>query len=209
MKKIFALLLCIGSFANVFALKTVNGREIPESEDFSTFGSSFQNKIAHYDSILTETANLMGATVGGDDIDVDEATITTANITGILTGNLKHDSIVVNTDGAETVTAAQTGALFVSTKSDGATTYTLPDATSAINGCIWTFFQTADQNMVVTATTADNNDFVADAVATSDQVSAETASHKIGSGIVVYGANSKYYAFALNPECPLTVEAAD
>jgi len=51
-------------------------------------------------------------------------------------------------------------------------------------------------------------------VATSDNVTISTASHKIGAGMIVMGistgeATYKWYVGGLNPESVLTPEAAD
>lgn len=215
MRKGFILsILVLGALSAAMALESVNSREIPDSLDFQSFGSSTARNMQHLNDVVGECANILSSTENADAIDVNKVTADTlvsslSNLSGVTTLSPKFDSILVNTDGSETVTAALTGQLFVATKSDGATTYTLPDASAATDGCVWVFMQSANQNLVVTATTADNNDFVADNVATSDQVSCATASHLIGAGVVVYGANSKYFAYALNTECPLTVEAAD
>ena len=214
---LFAVLL-IASISVNAQIHKVNGREIPQKEAFTGTGASFQNSMDQIDTLLTEVADILYSTEGADGIDVDSASITTATITTATIGTLsgvtsmmpKLDSVLVNTDGSETLTAAQSGILVVATKSDGATTVTLPDASASTVGCVFYVIQSANQNLVVTSTTADNNGFIADAVATSDQVSCETADHKIGSGVMIVGVDANSYAaFALNTECPLTVEAAD
>jgi len=138
---------------------------------------------------------------------VSNATDGTVAVSGILSANLRAATIVVNTDESETLTAAQSGA-FVTF--DGAGTATLPDPSAATVGVIWYLLQTADADLIVTATTADNNAFVADNVATSDAVTLTGAGHKIGSGMMVIGISAtKYFVMALNAESELTPEAAD
>ena len=212
---IFSVLGILSIVFAASALEAVNGRELPDSTDFTSSGNSTMRAMQHINDVVGKLAAILPSTEGADAINVDSATITTAtiatlNTTGVSTIQMKYDSVLTNTDGSETVTAAQTGSLLVATKSDGATTFTLPDPSAATVGCVWTFIQTANQNLVVTSATADNNAFVADAVATSDQVSCATASHLIGSGIVVIGISAtQYFATERNAECPLTVEAAD
>ena len=64
--------------------------------------------------------------------------------------------------------------------------------------------------MIVTCTTADNNAFVCNGVATSDNVTISTSSHKIGAGMIVIGISAtQWYVGGLNPESLLTPEAAD
>lgn len=217
---LFAVVLLVAGSAMAF--EKVNSRELPDSTDFSGYGASFQRNMQHINDALGEAANLMGSTVDGDDLAVDHvdaATVTTTGLvtaatlttTGLVTAEyLKFGNVVANTSGTDTLTAGESGTVFVATKSDGATTYTLPDPGATTIGVVYTFIQTANQNLVVVPTTADGNSLVADAVATSDNVSCQAASHKIGSGIQVIGISAtQWAAFALNSECPLTVEAAD
>jgi hypothetical protein len=147
-----------------------------------------------------------GAATGMGAITSDGA-ITTS---GIVTGGFKLLAPVVNTDGSETLTWGQSGQMIVATKSDGATTITLPDPLEAAIGVYYYIVQTADQNLVLTTVTADNNAFVCDGVATSDNVTISTTSHKIGAGMfVVCISETQYYVGGLNPESVLTPEAAD
>ena len=117
---------------------------------------------------------------------------------------------ISNTDGSESLTAAQSGLWVVATKSDGATTMTIPDPGVGTVGVFYYFVQTADQDLIVTATTANSNSFVCDGIATSDAVTISTSGHKVGAGMFVYGISAtKWYVGGLNPESVLTPEAAD
>ena len=134
---------------------------------------------------------------------------TTGNVTSaaLFIGGLKLVNVVTNTDESETLTVAQSGSIVTF---DGAGTATIPDASAATVGVIYYLIQTADADLIVTSTTANNNSFVCDNVATSDQVTIGTASHKIGSGMIVIGISAtKWFVGALNPENLLTPEAAD
>ncbi len=156
-----------------------------------------------------------GTDLGDADIDVDLSNTNTGNVTnfttnGIASLNLAFKTIVTNSSGAETLTAAQTGSLVVATKTNGATTVTIPDPSSATVGVVYYLLQTADQNLVVTCTTADSNSIVCNGVATSDNVTISTSSHKIGAGMFIVGISAtKWYVGGLNPESLLTPEAAD
>lgn len=145
------------------------------------------------------------------DIQVNSASVFNVDSTGLVTPlYYKFGTVVTNTDASETLSAAQSGALVVATAAGGATTITIPDASAATVGVIYYIMQTADQNLVVTATTADSNDLVCDGVATSDNVTISTAGHKIGAGMIVIGISAtKWYVGGLNPESVLTPEAAD
>lgn len=203
MKKLFAIVLaCLIMAPGAYAIKLTNGRKVPEATDLRPLGHAADM----IEDLLTETANALGSTVDGDDLEVDA--ITTSGLATLE--YMKYGNVVSNTSGADTVTAAETGSIFVATKSDGATTFTLPAPSASTVGVVYRFVQTADQNLVVIGATADNNAIVADGVATTDQVSCATSSHKIGSGVLVIGISAtKWAAFAMNSECPLTVEAAD
>lgn len=136
--------------------------------------------------------------------------LTDVTASGVITGGFKHLAPIANTDASETLTAAQTGAFVVCSNAAGSTTITIPDASAATVGVIYYIVQTADQNLIVTATTANNNSIVCDGVATSDNVTISTASHKIGAGMIVIGISStQWYIGGLNPESVLTPEAAD
>lgn len=153
--------------------------------------------------------------LGDSDIEVDLSNSHTGRATnlttdGVATLNYRIKNIIANTDGAETLTAGDSGALVTASKSDGATTITIPDPSSATVGVIYYILQTADQNLVLTCETADNNAIVCDGVATSDNVTISTSAHKIGAGMVVMGISAtKWYVGGLNPESLLTPEAAD
>lgn len=81
-----------------------------------------------------------------------------------------------------TVTAADTGSLFITT---AAANYTLPTKAA---GLAFEFLQTADANMaILSAGSAD--DIIVDGDAGADSVTYSTASHKIGSRILVQCVN--------------------
>lgn len=125
--------------------------------------------------------------------------------TGVFSGMLR--SVVVNTDESETLTAAQSNCIVTT---DGAATITIPDPSTATIGVIYYVLQTADANLIVTATTANSNSIVCDGVATSDNVTISTSSHKIGAGMIIIGISAtQWYVGGLNPESVLTPEAAD
>lgn len=131
-------------------------------------------------------------------------------ISGVTKAGLKIPAPILNTDGSETLDATMSGKMCVSSKSDGATTWTIPDPSAATVGVIYYIMQTADQDLILTATTADSNSIVCDGVATSDSVTISTVSHKIGSGMIVIGISAtQWYVGGLNPESVLTPEAAD
>lgn len=136
--------------------------------------------------------------------------LTDVTASGVITGGYKQTAVVVCSDGAETLDATQSGKTVVLTKADGASTVTIPDASAATIGVMYYIVQTKDYAFTVTSTTANNNSFVCDHVATSDAVACSTASHLIGSGMIVIGISAtQWYVGALNPEGLLTPEAAD
>lgn len=136
--------------------------------------------------------------------------VTDLTASGVITGGFRHLTPVTNTDASETLTAAQSGAFVVATAAGGATTITIPDPSAATVGVIYYIVQTADQDLILTATTANSNSIVCDHIATTDNVTISTASHKIGSGMFVIGISAtKWYVGGLNPESVLTPEAAD
>lgn len=141
-----------------------------------------------------------GAVTGATDI----------TASGVIAGGFKHLTPVTNSDASETLTAAQSGLFVVATAAGGATTITIPDASAATVGVIYYIVQTADQDLILTATTGNSNSIVCDGVATSDSVTISTVGHKIGSGMFVIGISAtKWYVGGLNPESVLTPEAAD
>jgi len=168
----------------------------------------------------TLTAGGVSALNGG--ITVDTSAFTVADTTGNVatTGTLSVDGVALidkfqygatlaNTDGSETLTAAQTGLIVTASKADGTTTVTLPDPAAGTVGVVYEIYQTADQVLDVVPTTADGNSIVALNVATSDKVSLSTAGEKIGGGIRIVGISAtKWAAFAIG-SATLSVEAAD
>lgn len=132
------------------------------------------------------------------------------SVSGLITGGFTLPTPITNTDGTETLTWSQSGKVIVATKSDGATTISLPDPAAGAVGAIYYILQTADQNLVLNCATGDSNAFVCDGVATSDAITISTSDHKIGAGMIVIGISAtKYWVGGLNPESVLTPEAAD
>ncbi len=141
---------------------------------------------------------------------IDNATDGIIAVSGVLKASTRFATIVANTNGAETLDATQSGVLVIASKADGATTITIPDPSAATVGVVYYLMQTANQSLVVTATTANSNSIVCDGVATSDNVTISTAGHLIGAGMIVIGISAtQWYVGGLNPESLLTPEAAD
>ena len=127
---------------------------------------------------------------------------------GVFSGMLRN--VLTDATGTKALTAAQTNCVLYCTYASGATTVTIPDPSAATIGVIYYVIQTANQNLVLTATSANSNSIVCDGVATSDNVTISTSSHKIGAGMIVIGISAtQWYVGALNPASPLTPEAAD
>ena len=137
-----------------------------------------------------------------------------ATISGVTKAGIRKPADVYDATGTIAVTLAMSGKSIVATASGGNTTATLVDPTADSVGVVYEILQTADRNLIVNATTSNCNCFVADNGATSDQVSLATASHLIGGGIRIIGIQTgastyKWFATAMSPTEPLTVEAAD
>lgn len=145
------------------------------------------------------------------DVQVNSASVFNVDTTGMVNATyMRIPTVVANTDGTETLTAAQSGAFVTASKSDGATTITIPDPGAATIGVYYRILQMADQDLVVTCATANSNGIVCDGVATTDNVTISTSSHKIGAGMYILGISAtKWYVGGLNPESVLTPEAAD
>ena len=145
------------------------------------------------------------------DVQVNSASVFSVDSTGLIAPlYIKLGTVVANTNGTVTLTAAQSGAFVTASKSDGATTITIPDPSAATVGVYYRILQTADQDLVVTCATANSNGIVCDGVATTDNVTINTGSHKIGAGMYILGISAtKWYVGGLNPESVLTPEAAD
>lgn len=92
-----------------------------------------------------------------------------------------------------TVLEADSGSFFTTTGATGAVNFTLP-ATAKL-GLHYRFYNTVDQDLTVTAGTADTLVALNDAAA--DTVTLSTASHKLGSGFDVYGDGSKWLVIPL------------
>lgn len=90
-----------------------------------------------------------------------------------------------------TVLDADTGTLFTTTGATGAVNFTLPAAEKV--GLHYEFFNTVDQNMTVTAGTADTMVVFNDVAA--DSVSYSTSSEKIGGGFRVIADGTKWLVF--------------
>ena len=82
--------------ASVSAVKTVNGRAVPDSTDRTTYGNSTYFRVI--DTLLSETVNMMGATKNGDDLAVDDINCDTIAATGNVqvTGAVFVDSLKYN-----------------------------------------------------------------------------------------------------------------
>lgn len=133
---------------------------------------------------------------------------------GVTKAGIVQPASIYNSDGSETLDATMSGKTVVCTKSDGTTTITIPDPVAGTVGVVYEIVQTANRQVDVVCTTANSNGIVADGVATSDKVSLATASHLIGGGIRLIGIQTaastyKWFATAMSPTEPLTVEAAD
>lgn len=96
-----------------------------------------------------------------------------------------NTTVMAVTDASSpySVKAYQSGTLFTTRGAGGAVEFTLP--ATAYKGLSYTFYNVADQNMKVTAGTADTLVTINDATATS--VSFETSSEKIGGCFKVIG----------------------
>ena len=186
--------------------------------DASIDGGASIDGSANYSAVYIKSNGLdwfYGINIEGVDDDIclqNDETITnstdgTVAISGVLSANLRGATVIVNTDESETLTTAQSGAIVTF---DGAGTATIPDPSAATIGVIYYLLQTTDANLIVTCTTADNNAFVCNGVATSDNVTISEAGHKIGSGMMIIGISAtQWYVGGLNPESILTPEAAD
>lgn len=202
--------------------------------DISTTGAMTGIGAITADGIITGTA---GATISGAATSINASSNFTTNIgTGTTTGTVTIGGgsnavainssswgitsggvfsgmlrvIVPNTTGTQSLTAAQTNCVVTCSYGSGATTVTIPDPSAATVGVIYYIIQTANQNLVVTSTTANNNAFVCNGVATSDNITISTSGKKIGAGMIVIGISAtQWYVGGLNPESLLTPEAAD
>lgn len=100
-----------------------------------------------------------------------------------------------------TVTEADSGTWFTTYGDSDAINFTLP--TNAKKGLVYFFWQSVDQNLTVTAGTADTlvtfNDLAADSVAAS------TSSQKIGALFIVFADGNKFHAACLSNGTTMTV----
>lgn len=100
-----------------------------------------------------------------------------------------------------TVTEADSGTLFTTTGDANAINFTLP--TNAKAGLVYFFIQSTNQNLVITAGTADTlitfNDLEADSVA------AQTTNEKIGAFFMVVADGTSFHAACLSNGTTMTV----
>lgn len=127
---------------------------------------------------------------------------------GIFSGMLRN--VLTDNTGTKALAATDANCVLLCSYGSGATTVTIPDPSASTVGVIFYVVQTANQNLVVTCTTANSNGIVCDGVATTDNVTISTSSHKIGGGMIIIGLSAtQWYIGGLNPASPLTPEAAD
>lgn len=164
--------------------------------------------------LTTKGGQLAVKTVGGSDLfTVTKGTgattiASTLTVTGAAT--LQYLPIVTETTTSRTVTSSDFGKVIVCTAAGGATTVTLPNPGASIVGATLHIAQTANQDLIIVGgSTANNNKIVADGVATSDQVSFATASHKIGAMARVTCISATQWLITNASSCAMTVEAAD
>jgi hypothetical protein len=137
----------------------------------------------------------------------DDGLIVTKNGRGtsFLTGFPAKRRVVAKT-ADYTCTLDDSGTLFTTTGAGGAVIFTLP-ATANGAGVWYDFFNTVDQNMTVTAGTADTmitaNELDADSVAFS------TSSEKIGGCIRVVGDGTYWLVMPFTAEGLSTITVAD
>ena len=110
-----------------------------------------------------------------------------------VTGELSKFKVKITAKtGNYTVTAAETGTIFIA-NGTGAITFTLP---TAADGLFYLFVNKADQNMTITYGTNDKivtfNDAAADSVAYS------TASEKIGACALAFSDGTNWYVINLS-----------
>ena len=117
--------------------------------------------------------------------------------------------IVTDATGAVTAGATHWGKVIAATKSDGATTITLPAPSTDLVGAWFEVIQTVDQNLTIIGATANNNAIIADGVLTTDSVVFSTSSHKIGARAFVMCVSATKWFIANASSCTMTVEAAD
>ena len=93
------------------------------------------------------------------------------------------------------VTVADTGKLLVGNKSGGAMTFTLPATVADARECIFLFIQKQDQNLLIAAPA---NSMIAKNNATSDNVTFQTTTEKIGAACMVLCDGTNYFFFNLS-----------
>lgn len=170
-------------------------------------------QVVHRGGLTSKGGNITVQTAAGTTTAQIAATTGNTTIGGTLTvsGNatLPYTPIVSETTAARTVTSADFGKVIVCSYA-GATTVTLPDPSASTVGAVFYVAQTVDQNLtIVGGSTADNDQIVADGVATSDNVAFSTASHKIGAMARVTGISATQWLITNASACTMTVEAAD
>lgn len=70
MKRFFPIMFVLALVGSSFAIKQTNSRSVPEDEDLRGLGHS----ATLIENLLTETANILGSTENGDDLNVDDIT---------------------------------------------------------------------------------------------------------------------------------------
>tara|TARA_R110000824_G_scaffold391156_1_gene588767 strand:- start:11828 stop:12655 length:828 start_codon:yes stop_codon:yes gene_type:complete len=111
---------------------------------------------------------------------------------------------VVAKTASYVVTEADHDTLFTNRGAAGEVVFTLP--ATAEKGLSYTFYCVADQNLKVTAGTADTMVTANDAAA--DSVSWETSTEKIGGGFSVYGDGTSWLTVSHSPQTGHTVTIA-
>lgn len=163
---------------------------------------AFGNTIASPDVLFAPDGTNLDVTVGGSAVvtigDGGTTNYTKIDSTGDITqtGSAQLTSFRLNViakTGAYSVTAAESGTIFTNTGAGGAVNFTLP---SNVTGLCYYFVATADQNIRVTADTADTMVIFNDAAA--DYIEYSTASQKIGGGFWVFADGSKWIALPLH-----------
>lgn len=176
-----------------------------------------------YNIVNAQKVGAGGLIVKGGDVrvqtaaGVDTTTITAATGNTSIGGTLAVTGastipivpIVAETTAARTVTSADFGKTITCSYA-GATTITLPNPSAGIVGATFLVAQTVDQNLtIVGGSTADNNNIIADGVATCDNVAFSTGSHKIGAMARVTCISATKWLITNASGCTMTVEAAD
>jgi len=114
---------------------------------------------------------------------ISNATNNEVAVSGQTKANVMFATFVSNTDGSETIAAGDSGKIYIGTKTDGATTFTLPTPAAGLAGHVNLFYQTADQNMVITGDADKMTVFGGDG--TSQSITFDQAT-KIGTSAIAF-----------------------